>query len=571
MLGALALALALVSTAEPSVGPNVLMILVDDLGYGDLSVSPFTGHGLLTPNLEAMSKRSTVLTNFHVVAPVCTPSRAALLTGLFPWRLGIYSIYGTGPQALEYMTVVPTSPMAFLQQGYHTAHVGKWHLGGMQPKDIALRQSQNCTPGLVEPGPMQHGFVEYVAMAEGPESPRLKILSPTSTLYHAGAQHLLRNEKPWGQSQSPKKQQILTDRQTDEAIRIMNETVSRGQRFYLHLWYDAPHGPWEIIEPYDRLYKETAWPGGRASRNFKYATMVSSVDANIGRVRSAIEALSIAEDTLLVFLSDNGPEERAGGTAGFKGRKRSLQEGGIRVPCMFEWRGRIAENVRLDNLVLSTDLFPTFLAAAGVTKPKQYRLDGTSVLDLLLLPSPSPSSSSSSSSHHLPIVANSSAKARVAQLLTQRVALWHKDIEGKASVAWSRGYKLLVHGEPVNKGAGTRSDKLLGRVEMYDMLADEREYRPLLGLPMVPVGAAGGPGPAATSASRSDPHIVGRVRAELYDQLAQFVEQANRPYAARKAAEAKADAPTNSSCAAPLASDASCLPWDAQTAALPIF
>lgn len=571
MLGALALALALVSTTEPSVGPNVLMILVDDLGYGDLSVSPFTGHGLLTPNLEAMSKRSTVLTNFHVVAPVCTPSRAALLTGLFPWRLGIYSIYGTGPQALEYMTVVPTSPMAFLQQGYHTAHVGKWHLGGMQPKDIALRQSQNCTPGLVEPGPIQHGFVEYVAMAEGPESPRLKILSPTSTLYHAGAQHLLRNEKPWGQSQSPKKQQILTDRQTDEAIRIMNETVSRGQRFYLHLWYDAPHGPWEIIEPYDRLYKETAWPGGRASRNFKYATMVSSVDANIGRVRSAIEALSIAEDTLLVFLSDNGPEERAGGTAGFKGRKRSLQEGGIRVPCMFEWRGSIAENVRLDNLVLSIDLFPTFLAAAGVTKPKQYRLDGTSVLDLLLLPSPSPSSSSSSSSHHLPIVANSSAKARVAQLLTQRVALWHKDIEGKASVAWSRGYKLLVHGEPVNKGAGTRSDKLLGRVEMYDMLADEREYRPLLGFPVVPVGAAVGPGPAATSASRSDPHIVGRVRAELYDQLAQFVEQANRPYAARKAAEAKAAAPTNSSCAAPLASDASCLPWDAQTAALPIF
>jgi hypothetical protein len=176
----------------------------------------------------------------------------------------------------------------------------------------------------------------------------------------------------------------------------------------------------------------------------------------------------------------------------------------------------------------------------------------------------------------LPIAANSSAKARIAQLLSQRVALWHKDIEGKASAAWSRGFKLLVHGEPVNKGAGTRSDKLLGRVEMYDMLSDEREYRPLLTSAPGPglgpgTGSAGGPGPAATSESRSDPHAIGRVRRELYDQLAQFVEQANRPYAVRKAAEATTAAAANFSCAAPLPPDVSSLPWDAQTSALPLF
>ena len=94
--------------------PNVLMILVDDLGYGDLSVPPFTGHGLLTPELELMARESTILTNFHATAPICTPSRASILTGLFPWRLGIYSIYGTGPQADEHLAVTPNAPMAFL-------------------------------------------------------------------------------------------------------------------------------------------------------------------------------------------------------------------------------------------------------------------------------------------------------------------------------------------------------------------------------------------------------------------------------------------------------------------------
>ena len=105
--------------------PNILLILADDLGYGDLSVDPFTGYGIKTPELEKMAKKGVIMHNFHVAAPVCTPSRASILTGLFPWRLGIYSIYDIGPQAKEYLALVPTVASLFHEAGYHTAHVGK--------------------------------------------------------------------------------------------------------------------------------------------------------------------------------------------------------------------------------------------------------------------------------------------------------------------------------------------------------------------------------------------------------------------------------------------------------------
>ena len=155
-----------------------------------------------------------------------------------------------------------------------------------------------------------------------------------------------------------------------------------GVKFYIHLWFDAPHGPWEKISPYDTWYKPNMWEG-RDSRNAKYATMVSSMDANIGRLRKAIVDLGIERTTLIVFLSDNGPEELAGSAGPYKGRKRSLFEGGIRVPCIWQWKGVIPENQRADFFGLSTDLFPTFIEAAGIEKPPHVRIDGISLLALL--------------------------------------------------------------------------------------------------------------------------------------------------------------------------------------------
>lgn len=187
--------------------PNVLVLLADDLGYGDLSVQPFVGNGIPTPSLEHMATQSVVLTNFHVAAPVCTPSRAAILTGLFPHRLGIEYIFGSGPQANEHLTVLPNVANIFKAEGYHTAHVGKWHLGGMRPQDVRARQElkralevNGTHPESVAmcptPGINQHGFKEYIAMEEGHGSIRFQKYVHGGGLYSNGAKHLVRNDEP---------------------------------------------------------------------------------------------------------------------------------------------------------------------------------------------------------------------------------------------------------------------------------------------------------------------------------------------------------------------------------------
>lgn len=252
--------------------PNILMILADDLGYGDLSVEPFTGTGISTPELEKMAASGTVLTNFHVSSPVCTPSRASILTGLFSWRLNIKSIFGTGVQAHDHLRVVPNLPIILSSHGYYTAHVGKWHLGGMTPQDVQRRR-ERCTHA--RPGPNQHGFQEYVAMMEGPESPRLKSLLPGHALYSAGGKYLLRNDEP-----HTKSSQTLTDRQADEAVRIMKSAVETGKPFFLQVWFDAPHSPWEEIPgEWTSLYRSLASNGTnlrfKDQKEYKYATMVN--------------------------------------------------------------------------------------------------------------------------------------------------------------------------------------------------------------------------------------------------------------------------------------------------------
>ena len=133
-----------------------------------------------------------------------------------------------------------------------------------------------------------------------------------------------------------------------------------GKNFFLNLWFDAPHYPWVKISPYDAWYDPEKL-GGADSHGLNYSTMVSNIDANIGHLRRAVKELGVAESTLIVFLSDNGPENNVGSAGPYKGRKRSLQEGGIRVPCIWEWQGVFPADLRLDSFGLSTDLFPTFL------------------------------------------------------------------------------------------------------------------------------------------------------------------------------------------------------------------
>lgn len=222
-------------------------------------------------------------------------------------------------------------------------------------------------------------------MEEGAESIRLTSLLRRSTLYREGSRHLIRNDEAL-----PPSRDYLTDRQANEAISIMNRTIHSGKNFYMHLWFDAPHSPWEIIHPFEKLYNsKTKQPVDitltRSAQRFPYLTMISSMDAAIGRIRRALVDLGIANNTLVVFLSDNGPENGVGSSHPFRGRKRSVHEGGLRVPSIWEWPGKIPAGEQRSFFAVSTDLFPTLVHAAEIADWRYVSnlTDGISLLPLL--------------------------------------------------------------------------------------------------------------------------------------------------------------------------------------------
>jgi len=446
---------------------NILMILADDLGFGDTSVHPFTGNGISTPHLEAMAAKGTVLSNFHSAATVCTPTRASILTGMNPWRVGIKAVYEYGVKGKsnrdDWMPLVPTAAAAFRAANYTTSHSGKWHLGGMRDDDYNLRVLNDIGSGngaeagsrrCPHPGPNQQGFDEYVSVLDGPGAPRQNGLQIHSTLYSQGCRALLRNDKPLGQDggfpagRNPSGdggKMTLSDCEAGHAVRMMEESVRQNKPFYMHLWFHAPHGPWEYLPGYEDVYAEPKepldqWPvcdvsslarycatvtkgctpqakgdnsnclkktdRGVGDRMSMYRTMVSSMDKAIGYVLKSVHDLGIERDTLIVFTSDNGPEMDYGciplgrlpnhpwpkwnnwgqlfSTVGMRGNKRFVYEGGVKVPAIVQWVGTVAKGRTSDVFAYSTDLLPTFLQAAGLPVPENMRLDGMSLLPELM-------------------------------------------------------------------------------------------------------------------------------------------------------------------------------------------
>jgi hypothetical protein len=226
--------------------PNVLIILADDLGYGDLSVHPFTGPmegqfpcgegGILSPNLERMASNGVVMTSFHSASPVCSPSRVGIMTSLYPWRLGALNAFELGrdmSQRNGFLPQVPTGPEIFREAGYYTAHSGKWHLGGMREEmRVDRARHDQCSIG----SPNQHGFEEYISELDGPESPRYTFLLRNSILHSMGYRHLLRDDIPVPIYEDPPGvQQVLSDREAEDAIAIMKDCKEK-----------RPGQPWMI-------------------------------------------------------------------------------------------------------------------------------------------------------------------------------------------------------------------------------------------------------------------------------------------------------------------------------------
>jgi len=332
--------------ATPTRPPNVIVILTDDQGYGDLGC-----HGnphLKTPNLDRLHAESTRLTRFYTY-PVCAPTRASLMTGRYSYRTGVVDTY-VGRACMD--PSERTLAESLRGAGYATGLFGKWHLGDTYP----LR-------------PMDRGF-DTTLMHKGgglrqESDPRVKSYYD-SILWRNGEEFQAKG--------------YCTDVFTDAAIAFMNE--HREKPFFAYLATNAPHDPLEIDDAAVAPYLAAGLPEDTA----KTYGMIANLDANVGRLLAEVDRLGLREDTIVIFFTDNGAathrrEDRF--NAGLRGSKSTVYEGGVRVPCFVRWPGVLAAGQDVDRLASVIDLMPTLVAACGATPPQGVALDGVNLLPML--------------------------------------------------------------------------------------------------------------------------------------------------------------------------------------------
>ena len=336
-------------------GPNVIFILADDMGWGDLNC--YGNPRIRTPNLDRLAKMGTLFEQFYSCGPVCSPSRAAFMTGRFPAELGVHSAIGA-PDANRAKGIadwldpeLPSFTSLLHGAGYTTAHFGKWHLG----------------TGAKAPKPDAYGIADHRTWHGVPGTPGWE-MTPAEF---------------W-----PKGDALIAD----EVIRIIRS--SREKPFFINAWSLTPHAPLNPTTEQMEGYAHLDWKRGIPHRNAQtiYFASITELDAQVGRILREIDALGIRSETLLLFSSDNGPEcisstsagHAAAGSAGpFRGRKRSLYEGGVRVPFIACWPGRIpAGRIDKTSVLCAADLLPTVCKLAGIEAPAN--LGGEDVSDILL-------------------------------------------------------------------------------------------------------------------------------------------------------------------------------------------
>jgi arylsulfatase A-like enzyme len=336
--------------------PNVLFILADDLGYGDLSC--YGRPDYKTPVLDAFAKQGIKFTDNYAAAPVCTPTRCAYITGRYPQRLVVgleEPLKPTSPDDVGLPPNHPTVASLVKENGYETALVGKWHLG-WKP----------------EFGPNRHGFDEFFGILSGAADYFTHRASGGPSAGPGGVPDLWQNLAPI------ERVGYLTDLLSDKAVEIIGRP--RSKPFFLSLQYNAPHSPWE--GPEDAAIDHTGHgpgpmvEGGSAKI---YGSMMKSMDAGIGRVLKALERAKADRDTLVIFTSDNGGE-RYSYNWPFSFQKMYLFEGGTRVPAIVRWTGKIPAGQVTAQAAITMDWTATILAVTGTAPDAAYPLDGEDLL-----------------------------------------------------------------------------------------------------------------------------------------------------------------------------------------------
>lgn len=343
----------LVVSAPAAERPNIILILTDDMGYGD--VGCYGGKFVPTPNIDQLAKEGTRFTQFYVASPICSPSRTGLLTGMCPARWSIHSYLQTraGNRAVGQADFLdpkaPSIARTLKQAGYATAHIGKWHMGG--GRDVTNA-----------PLFAAYGFDEHLSTYESPQpDPNL---TATNWIWSAGDK-----VKRWDRTA------YFVDKTLDFLKR------HKGQPCYVNLWPDDVHTPWV---PEGSPLKR---PAQNAEAEPKFKRVLAEYDKQVGRLMAGLKEAGLDQDTIVIFTSDNGPAPAFGQrrTAGLRGRKASVYEGGIREPFIVRWPGKTpAGRVDETSVLNAVDLFPTFCKLANAPAPENAKLDGEDITPAFL-------------------------------------------------------------------------------------------------------------------------------------------------------------------------------------------
>ena len=402
--------------------PNVVLIITDDVGYGD--IGSYGAPDIKTPNIDRLAKDGVRLTDFYA-APLCTPTRAALISGRYQQRVGLERARGSVGPALE--QGLPATghslPRLLKNNGYRTALIGKWHLG-YKP----------------EFGPNAHGFDYFFGFLSG------FIDFYTHTRGGDGQSDLFENTTP------VQEQGYMTDLITTRAIRFIEQQAA--EPFFLEVAYNAAHWPFQPPDHYSKAPNNGAFqsPADATPATRKdYAAMLERADAGVGQIVQKLDALGLTRNTLVIFTNDNGGEWLSRNAPLFH-RKDTLWEGGIRVPAIFRWPGRLPSGKTSTQAGITMDLTASILAATNTSVPAEARPEGMNILPIL--------------------------EGRAPQV--ERTMFWRISIPTRQQRAVRRGdWKLLVDGDDLllynlRTDIGERNDLAAQRPDLVAAL------RPLL-------------------------------------------------------------------------------------------
>jgi arylsulfatase A len=336
--------------AQEKKQPNFIVILADDLGWGDLGCY---GHPVIkTPNLDKLASEGMRFTQCYSASAVCSPSRSAILTGRTPYRNGVFTWIPQDSQ-LHLRPTEITIATLLRRIGYTTCHVGKWHLNGMfnSPK---------------QPQPNDHGFDWWLATQNnaGPN--------------HKNPTNFVRNGKWLGKQEGFSSHIVV-----NEAIDWLKNERDKAKPFCMSVWFHEPHAIIETDPKYQALYPDLVKSDPDKAQHHGN---ISQMDAAVGMLLKALEELNLGENTFIIFTSDNGPEgdgvsgRNRGSTGGLRGRKRSVYEGGIRVAGIMRWPGKIRPGSTCDEPIIGSDIFTSLCAVSGIKTPQDRPIDGVNFL-----------------------------------------------------------------------------------------------------------------------------------------------------------------------------------------------